>query len=236
MLRAYGSGRRFIWVLVCLVALWAVPGHTAAVRLGLPAGFVYLTDVAPEILLDLRYYGSDNFVGATIDGYRAPVAIVSKQAAAALKKASDVCARRGYALKIFDAYRPKSAVDHFVRWARDRSDMKTKARFYPDTDKSQLFKQGYIAGKSGHSRGSTVDLTLVDRADGKELDMGSPFDFFGPVSHHGASLIRPEQAANRAVLKSIMQESGFKAYSKEWWHYTLENEPFPQTYFDFAVE
>ncbi len=219
---------------VALLLLLVSASHAAPPESPLPGDFVHVTDAVPDALLEIRYYSTYNFVGARIDGYEEPTAVLSRAAAAALKKAGDAAAARGCVLKIFDAYRPQRAVDHFVRWAKD-PDEKNKAVFYPDVDKSRLFALGYIAAKSGHSRGSTVDLTLVDRRSGKELDMGSPFDFFGPISHHGTPLIRPDQAANRDMLQTIMRESGFKPYAEEWWHYTLAGEPYPDRYFDFPV-
>ena len=198
-------------------------------------GFVYVTDVVPNVILEIRYYSTYNFTADRVDGYTAPTAILSEEAAAALKKVSDAMREQGYVVKIFDAYRPQAAVDHFVRWAADTADTRLKSVFYPEVDKDQLFALGYIAKKSSHSRGSTVDLTLVDMQTGRELDMGSPFDFFGPISNHGTDLITPGQAANREILKNAMLEAGFKLYPKEWWHYTLENEPFPDTYFNFPV-
>ena len=220
-----------VFLIWCALALCpALPGHAA-----LPDGFVYVAEAVPDVLLEIRYYSTYNFVGARVDGYKAPVAVLSAEAAASLRRAAGIAAERGYVLKIFDAYRPQAAVDHFVRWAGDMHDAKYKAVFYPQTDKARLFELHYIAAKSGHSRGSTVDLTLVDRLSGRECDMGSPFDFFGPISHHGTNLITPKQAANRAILQSIMKESGFKPYAEEWWHYTLDNEPYPKTYFNFEV-
>ena len=202
----------------------------------LPDGFVYVTDVIPTAQLEIRYFSEDNFVGAVIDGYEAPKAILTVEAAEALKKAADILEEQGYYIKIFDAYRPQRAVDHFVRWSKDLDDTKMKEKYYPDLDKSVLFELGYIAEKSGHSRGSTVDLTLVEISSGKELDMGSGFDFFGDISNHGTHLITPEQEKNRNILRDAMVEAGFKVYPEEWWHYTLENEPYPDTYFDFPVK
>jgi D-alanyl-D-alanine dipeptidase len=202
----------------------------------LPDGFVYVTDVIPTAQLEIRYFSEDNFVGAVIDGYEAPKAILTVEAAEALKKAADILEEQGYYIKIFDAYRPQRAVDHFVRWSKDLDDTKMKEKYYPDLDKSVLFELGYIAEKSGHSRGSTVDLTLVEISSGKELDMGSGFDFFGDISNHGTHLITPEQEKNRNILRDAMVEAGFKVYLEEWWHYTLENEPYPDTYFDFPVK
>ena len=201
----------------------------------LPQGFVSISDVVPDVLLDIRYFSAYNFVGSRVDGYVAPVAILTDKAAQALKKVSDELKSQGYLLKIFDAYRPQKAVDHFVRWAREINDTIYKRAFYPDIDKSKLFALGYISGKSGHSRGSVVDLTLVDILTGQELDMGTPFDFFGPKSGHGTNLITNEQTANRELLKNAMLRHGFKLYQEEWWHYTLNNEPYPDTYFNFDV-
>ena len=201
----------------------------------MPDGFVHVTDLAPDALLDIRYYSAFNFAGTRIDGYQAPNAILSRPAAEALVRVAAAACERGYVLRIFDAYRPQAAVDHFVRWAEDPLDQTLKNIFYPEVDKNRLFELNYIAQKSGHSRGATVDLTLVDRISGQELDMGSPFDFFGPISHHGTPLITPAQSANRAILQTLMQENGFKPYAEEWWHYTLEDEPYPDTYFNFPV-
>ncbi|HHT01354.1 MAG TPA: M15 family metallopeptidase [Firmicutes bacterium] len=202
----------------------------------LPDGFVYVTDEIPTALLEIRYFSEDNFVGAVIDGYHAPKAILTQEAAQALKKAADNLYQQGYYIKIFDAYRPQRAVDHFVRWANDVADTKMQAKYYPDLDKSVLFELGYIAEKSGHSRGSTVDLTLVDISTGKELDMGSGFDFFGAISNHGTDLITNEQEANRNILRDAMVSAGFEIYPEEWWHYKLTDEPYPDTYFDFPVQ
>lgn len=212
-----------------------IPNDRTTTSQSLPDGFVYVAEKIPGIVLEIRYYGVDNFVGSRIDGYLAPTAILTREAAAALKNVYEALGKQGYGLKIFDAYRPQSAVNHFIRWAKDSGDNRMKARYYPDLDKSVLFASGYIARKSAHSRGSTVDLTLVDLATGREVDMGSPFDFFGPVSGHGSSLIGTDQRANREILKKAMQAGGFLSYSKEWWHYTLKNEPYPATYFDFPV-
>ena len=203
---------------------------------GLPDGFVYVTDVVKTAQLDIRYYGDNNFVGTRIDGYEAPVAILTKEAAEALKAAADLLEEQGYYIKIFDAYRPQQAVDHFIRWAKDVHDTKMKEKFYPDLDKSVLFEQGYIAEKSGHTRGSTVDLTIVDMKTNEELDMGSGFDFFGEISHHGTDLITEQQEANRNILRDAMVAAGFEVYPEEWWHYKLKDEPYPDTYFNFKVK
>jgi D-alanyl-D-alanine dipeptidase len=201
----------------------------------MPEDFVYISDIVPGVHLDIRYYGTNNFVCTRIEGYEAPVAILSQPAAFALKKANEAFMAQGYAIRIFDAYRPQTAVNHFIRWAENPADTQTKTAYYPHLDKSSLFTRGYIATRSSHSRGSTVDLTLIDCKTGKELDMGSSFDFFDPVSRHGAAQLTAEQIANREILSTIMKANGFKAFSWEWWHYTLENEPYPDSYFDFVV-
>lgn len=203
---------------------------------GLPEGFVYVHEVIETAQLEIRYYGENNFAGTRIDGYERPVAILTEDAAAALKVAADILEEQGYYIKIFDAYRPQMAVDHFIRWAKDLDDVKMKDLFYPDLDKSELFEFGYIAEKSGHSRGSTVDLTLVDKNTNEEIDMGSGFDFFGEISNHGTDLITEEQEKNRNILRDAMVAAGFKIYPEEWWHYTLEHEPYPDTYFNFKVK
>ncbi|MBV6647555.1 MAG: M15 family metallopeptidase [Cyclobacteriaceae bacterium] len=201
----------------------------------LPLGFVYVDDVIPDIAIELRYYSNNNFVGDTIDGYLNERLIISQAAATALLKVQKDLKEIGLKLKIFDGYRPQKAVNHFVRWAQNLPDTSMKSRFYPNVDKSNLFKLGYIASKSGHTRGSTLDLTIIDQKTGVELDMGGPFDFFGPISHHSYQNLSPIQLSNRKLLKSTMLRYGFRSYSKEWWHYTLNNEPFPDRYFDFDV-
>jgi D-alanyl-D-alanine dipeptidase len=197
--------------------------------------FVLLSDAVPDAILEIRYYSTYNFVGARIDGYEEPVALLTKEAAAALKEVSDDVIAQGYRLKIYDAYRPQKAVDHFVRWAEDTADVKMKEYFYPDLEKDVLFPLGYIAEHSGHSRGSTVDLTLFDMTTEKEADMGGTFDFFGELSHPDYKGITEEQYANRMILREAMLRHGFKPLDEEWWHFTLENEPYPDTYFTFPV-
>jgi D-alanyl-D-alanine dipeptidase len=192
--------------------------------------------VIPSAFLEIRYFSDDNFVGAVIDGYEAPKAILTEEAAEALRQAADALFEQGYYIKIFDAYRPQRAVDHFVRWSKDIEDTKMKEKYYPDLDKAVLFELGYIAENSSHSRGSTVDLTLVDASTGEELDMGSGFDFFGDISNHGTELITEDQEKNRNILRDAMVEAGFEIYPEEWWHYTLKDEPYPDTYFDFPVK
>ncbi len=219
--------------------------------------FENLADAVPDAILEIRYYGTYNFVGQRIDGYEEPTALLTKQAAAALKEVSDDVMAQGYRLKIYDAYRPQKGVDHFVRWAADLHDTKMKQYFYPDLDKSVLFAQNYIMEKSGHTRGSTVDLTLFDMATEKELDMGGTFDWFGPESHpdfcgnpetgeytgdNSKSPAEPkrsitaEQFRHRMILRRAMLAHGFKPLDSEWWHFTLRDEPFPDTYFTFPVK
>ena len=197
--------------------------------------FVLVSDVIPDVVLEIRYYSDYNFVGKRIDGYEEPVALLTNEAATALKEVSDDLSAKGYKLKIYDAYRPQTAVDDFVEWSGDLSDTKMKQDFYPELDKSVLFDQGYIATHSGHSRGSTVDLTLVDKNTGMDVDMGGTFDFFGQKSHVNYDGITDVQRANRMILRDAMTSHGFNPYSEEWWHFTLANEPYPNTYFDFPV-
>lgn len=228
----------FLALLFFLLPLFVVaPVHSQEPdqEAALPQGFVYVGDIIPDALQDICYYGGNNFMGRPVEGYKAPVAILSQQAAVALKNVSDMCHGMDYGLKIFDAYRPQTAVNHFVRWAKDPQDTVNKALFYPNISKSKLFSLGYLSSKSGHSRGSTVDLTLMDLATGQELDMGTPFDFLDARSHYGAKGLTNEQIYNRSVLRAMMEKYGFKAHNKEWWHFTLINEPFPHTYFDFPV-
>jgi len=200
-----------------------------------PSGFVDLKKAVPSLVLELRYSGENNFIGKPIDGYEARICYISTPAAVALKSVQEKLLPFGFGLKIFDAYRPQRAVNHFVRWAKDLNDTKMKASYYPDVLKSELFDKGYIAARSGHSRGSTVDLTLIDLATGKELDMGTGFDFFSPISWPTSKEVISQQRANRLLLRSVMLSQGFRPLEEEWWHFTLANEPYPTTYFDFVV-
>jgi len=200
-----------------------------------PSSFVDVAQVAPGLAVELRYAGAHNFVGRRIDGYERPVCLLAHQPAEALAQVQRDLASRGLGLKVFDCYRPARAVAHFVRWARDLRDVAAKAEFYPTVDKRDLFRLGYIAARSGHSRGSTVDLGLVTLADGRELDMGTPFDTFSPRSWPGDASVSAEARQNRALLAAAMRRRGFRPYDKEWWHFTLRGEPFPDTYFDFPV-
>lgn len=205
----------------------------------LPHGFVYLDSISPDIILDLRYFSSKNFVGDTIDGYQANKCIISMEAAISIADIQKELKSMGYGLKVFDGYRPQQAVNHFVRWARDISDDKMKRSYYPEVDKRLLFEQGYISSKSGHTRGSTIDLTIIytdGPNHGKELDMGTPWDFFSPLSWPSSNQVTAEQKANRMLLQRAMVKHGFRPYKAEWWHFTLRNEPYPDTYFDFPVQ
>lgn len=223
-----------------MVVCWLLPValcYCAAIDAwALPEGFVYLDEAAPEITSNARYAGKDNFVGVPVDGYRVARVVLSVPAATALRQAAAALAPFGLGLKVFDGYRPQSAVDHFVRWAADLSDTRNKADYYPRVDKANLFRDGYIAEKSGHSRGSTVDLTIVNVADGSELAMGTPFDFFGPESWPDDRRFAATVRANRALLRQVMRGSGFRPLAQEWWHFTLEQEPWPERYFDFPIE
>ncbi|MBQ7503062.1 M15 family metallopeptidase [bacterium] len=197
--------------------------------------FVLLSEAVPDAILEIRYYSTYNFVGDRINGYEEPVALLTKEAAAALKEVSDELIGQGYRLKIYDAYRPQKAVTHFMNWALDAEDVRMKQYFYPELDKKVLFPQGYIAEHSGHSRGSTVDLTLFDMKTEKEVDMGGTFDYFGQLSHPDYRGITAKQYKNRMLLRKVMLKHGFKPLAEEWWHFTLKNEPYPDTYFTFPV-
>jgi D-alanyl-D-alanine dipeptidase len=229
------AARLPVFLLAFLYAAAGAAGEAPA----LPSGFVYLDAVIPDIHVDLRYSGSHNFVGQRVDGYLAPRAILSREAAAALAQVQAELRPFGLGLLVFDAYRPQRAVDHFVRWAQDLQDTRTKAEFYPGVAKQDLFREVYIAARSSHSRGSTVDLTVValnaPPADGG-LDMGTGFDFFGPESWPDYPDLTPAQRAHRLLLRTLMLKHGFRPYPKEWWHFTLADEPFPDTWFDFPVQ
>ena len=200
-----------------------------------PSGFVLLSDFVPDIIQEIRYYTTYNFIGERINGYEEPCALLTKEAARAVKAVSSELFVRGYRLKIYDAYRPAIAVKHFVLWGIEDQDIRMKPYFYPALEKQELFSKGYIAKQSSHSRGSTVDLTLLDMKSGKELDMGSPFDLFDEVSHPDCRSITDEQYENRMILRQAMIRNGFDPIDCEWWHYTLKDEPYPDTYFEFPV-
>ena len=197
--------------------------------------FTVLADYVPGIIQEIRYHSTYNFIGDRIDGYEEPCALLTIEAARALKNVSNEVNVEGYRLKVFDAYRPARAVKHFVLWGIEDTDLRMKPYFYPDLEKEDLFMKGYIAKQSSHSRGSTVDLTLLDMKTGKELDMGSPFDLFSPVSHPDYQGITEDQYANRMLLQHVMVRNGFEPLDCEWWHFTLKDEPFPETYFDFPI-
>ena len=199
------------------------------------SGFVSVSEAVPDVILEIRYYSTFNFVGERIDGYEEPIALLTKEAAAALNNVSEAVQKKGYRLKIFDAYRPVKAVQHFVRWAKDPNDTRMKKYFYPQLEKDVLFEQGYILEYSGHSRGSTVDLTLFDSTLGRDVDMGGPFDYFGKISHPDYRGITEEQYENRMFLRETMMRHGFEPLAEEWWHFTLKPEPYSDTYFTFPV-
>lgn len=201
-----------------------------------PDAIVVLQNVIPDLLVELRYLSSNNFLGRPVEGYRASIVYMTEAAALALKAVQEELAPQGLGLKVFDAYRPQRAVDDFVRWAADSDDTLMKQQYYPRLEKSELFPGGYIAERSGHSRASTIDLTLVWLSDSQELDMGSPYDFFDPVSWPSDTSITAQQQANRMKLREAMLAHSFRALDTEWWHFTLEGEPFPDVYFDFPVE
>lgn len=223
---------------VVSVLVSALLGATTAFAGERSSAFVDATEVVPGLVVEMRYAGEHNFVGARVDGYDRRVCLLTRKAALALAQVQKELNERGLGLKVFDCYRPARAVAHFVRWARDIGDTKRKAEFYPDMDKRDLFAAGYIAERSGHSRGSTVDVTLVRLGEGDapptELDMGSCFDLFGPRSWQSAAVGAPARE-NRALLTAVMTRYDFRPYDKEWWHFTLRGEPFPDTYFDFPV-
>ena len=202
-----------------------------------PSGFVLLADFVPTIVQEIRYYTTYNFIGDRIDGYEEPCALLSIEAARALKAASGELLVQGYRLKIFDAYRPAAAVKHFVLWGIEDQDIRMKPYFYPTLEKQALFAEGYIASRSSHSRGSALDLTLLDMRTGKEVDMGGPFDLFSEISHpdYRGEAITDEQVENRMLLQRVMVRNGFQPYECEWWHFRLDDEPYPDTYFAFPV-
>jgi len=248
-----------MWLVAVLVAVVALPVGAHAERPAAPPEFVALDEVDASILHDIRYHGRHNFVGRRIRGYRDPICVLTRPAAEALAEAQAALRSEGYSLKVYDCYRPQTAVDHFVRWARRLHDDRMKPEFYPRVDKSRLFADGYIAERSGHSRGSTVDLTLVklparrqprwrprmglvdcaapyvQRFPDNSVDMGTGFDCFDTLSHTLDPRIQGEARENRLLLKRRLEDAGFANYELEWWHYTLRDEPFPETFFDFPV-
>ena len=200
------------------------------------SGFVVLTDIVPDAIMEIRYYTLYNFIGDRVRGYEEPVALVTKETAYALREVQKEIAPLGYTIKVFDAYRPQMAVDHFVEWARNLNDVRMKNYFYPEENKANLLAHGYIASRTGHSRGSTVDLTLYDLRNQCDVDMGGTFDYFGYRSHPDYPNITEQQKKNRQLLRSVMLKHGFRGIDTEWWHYTLNNEPYPNQYFNFTVK
>ena len=200
-----------------------------------PSGFVVLGEYIPGIIQEIRYYSTYNFIGERIDGYEEPCALMTIEAARALKAVSSELFVQGYRLKVFDAYRPVCAVKQFVLWGLEDQDIRMKPYFYPQLEKQELFIKGYIAARSSHSRGSAIDLTLFNMQTGKEVNMGSPFDLFSPVSHPDCKDITQEQYENRMILRSAMIRGGFEPIDCEWWHFMLADEPYPDTYFEFPV-
>ena len=248
--------RKLAWAVVAISLVSCT--DQAARSASLPAGFVSLRELSDAIQLDIRYYTSNNFIGRPIAGFFAAECVLTEPAAAALISAQAMAAAQGYALKVYDCYRPQQAVNDFVNWAADSDDILLRHRFYPSVPKNELFSQGYIAERSGHSRGSTVDLTLVSansrqpqvdpfanrydcrqarpfRYPDNSLEMGTGYDCFDELSHTDSGLISDEARRNRQLLRSIMEAAGFSNYSQEWWHYTLDNEPFTDRYFNFPV-
>ncbi len=218
------------------VACFALIVFGFSQKQALPEGFVYAKTIIPDLDVELRYYTTNNFVGDTIDDYKANKLIITKATAEKLKLVKEELQQQNLCLKVYDGYRPQGAVNHFIRWARDLNDTINKQQFYPDVNKRDLFKAGYIASRSGHSRGSTLDLTITNGNTGEPLDMGSPYDFFGEQSWVDYKDITEQQKANRQLLQKVMLKHNFRNYPKEWWHFTLRWEPFPETYFDFVIE
>jgi D-alanyl-D-alanine dipeptidase len=228
--------KRVILVVQCCVLALGLWGASFAGTL--PDGFVYVDEVVPSVRLEIRYFTTNNFLGEPVDGYRVPRAILTRPSAEALGRVAAELKPFGLGLKVFDGYRPQRAVDHFVRWAKDLGDLRMKNMYYPNVDKENLFRDDYIAAKSGHSRGSTVDLTMVSLAgDGtSEIDMGGGFDLFDPISWPASPVPDASQRAHRMLLQSVMMKHGFRPYPQEWWHFTLDKEPYSETYFDFPIE
>ena len=248
-----------LWSISCIMIFELCHAISSEMR---EKGFVYLHEIDPTILVSLRYYTDENFVGRPVDGYKEPVVIMTKQAAQALRKVQKHLKKDGYSLVVYDAYRPQQAVNHFMRWSEDAKDKLKEHHYYPRVEKGKVFDLGYVAKRSGHSRGSTVDLTIIK--DGELLhevqeqerqlcdgctitflndgtvDMGSSFDLFDEASHTHNNLIEEKCQERRNYLKAIMEQYGFKNYSCEWWHFTLKDEPFAadkdDSYFDFPVE
>lgn len=222
--------------IILIMCLGLCLGFTMQNKTEIPDGFVYVEEIIPDLNVQLRYYSSNNFVGDTIDGYKSNKLILTTAAAEALKNVQDELQEQNLCLLVYDGYRPQMAVNHFSRWAKNLGDTLQKKEYYPEVKKQNLFNLGYIASKSGHSRGSTVDLTLIDGNTGKPLDMGSPYDFFGKVSWVEHPNLNKKQRKYREKLQTVMKKHNFRNYPKEWWHFTLRWEPYPKTFFDFPIE
>lgn len=203
-----------------------------------PKDFVYLNDIDPSIRQDIRYFTPNNFTGRPVPGYKKGVCLLTTAAANQLLLIQQQLKEKGLGLKLFDCYRPQMAVNSFIHWAKDLGDQLMKSQYYPTRHKANLFKEGYIAKRSAHSRGSTVDLTLIDLSQDQEMDMGTPFDFFDERSHahYTGQGITPQQIKNRSLLREIMTSYGFRPIRTEWWHFELKKEPYPDQYFNFPVE
>ena len=222
-------------VLVILFAGITLLRHYQHQPQGAKYDFVSISEEIPDVLLDIRYHSSYNFVGARVDGYDEPIALMTRQAVDSLKRVNEDLLQQGYRLKVFDAYRPQRAVDHFVRWSKDVADTLTKPYFYPELAKDRLFPEGFICERSSHTHGSTIDLTLFDMTAEREVDMGGTFDWFGFSSYPTYTDLTEDQLAMRQLLRDAMMRHGFKPFDTEWWHFTLINEPYPDTFFDFPV-
>ena len=224
------------FTIVFLLNVGSVSTCLAGISATDSTGFVVLTDIVPDAIMEVRYYTLYNFIGDRVRGYEEPVALVTRETAYALREVNNELMPLGYTIKVFDAYRPQMAVDHFVEWAKDLNDVRMQSYFYPEEKKANLFAHGYIASRSGHSRGSTVDLTLYDLRNQCDVDMGGTFDYFGYRSHPDYPNITDRQKKNRQLLRSVMLKHGFRGIDTEWWHYTLNNEPYPNQYFNFTVK
>ncbi len=198
--------------------------------------FVFLDELVPGIRWDAKYATWDNFTGKPVDGYTTNRIAGTKTLCAALENAHDKASSLGFGLLVWDGYRPQRAVDRFLRWSKEPEDGRTKPRHYPHIDRTELFEKGYVARKSGHSRGSTVDLTLYHLGTRELAAMGGGHDLMDSISHHGAKGVTREEARNRRHLRSVMESCGFGSYEHEWWHYSLKDEPYPATYFDFPLD
>ncbi len=226
----------YLGAALCFIACSSLPVAAKTAAVTDASDFVVVADEIPDVLQEMRYYSAYNFVGSHIDGYDEPLALMTKEAVTALKHAADDFRREGYVIKIYDAYRPQRAVDHFMRWGSDMQDTKMKDYFYPTiTDKADIIAGGYVARKSGHSRGSTLDMTVVNMKTGAEIDVGEHFDYFGERSHTEYTGVTPQQRANRRFIKTVMERNGFYGIDEEWWHFTLQDEPYAHTFFDFPV-